>query len=62
MWTPDGGYVTKADVPYPPLRVSGGGSWQGATFLLNLDINDLDETCTYGGHGFLVRKFLIITL
>lgn len=62
MWTPDGGYITKAEVVYPPRRVSGGGLWQGAIFLLNLDINDLDETCTYGGHGFTVSKFLIILL
>lgn len=56
MWNPDSGYITKTEVAYPPWRVSGSGSWQGAMFLLRLGINDLDDSCTYGSHGFKVRK------
>lgn len=54
VWTPDDGYITEKQTTYPPWRISGGGEWQAALFLLKFDSNDFVETCSYGGHGFMV--------
>ncbi|XP_046675367.1 pickpocket protein 28-like [Homalodisca vitripennis] len=54
IWSPDRGFRNKEATNGPPWRTPGGGYGQDAIFLLNLNSQDFDEACFFGGHGFLV--------
>ncbi|XP_046665640.1 pickpocket protein 28-like isoform X2 [Homalodisca vitripennis] len=54
IWSPDRGYRGKKVFNSTPWRIRGGGSGQDATFMLNLNVIDFDDTCFFGSHGFEV--------
>jgi hypothetical protein len=53
-WSPDKGYSSRERSSNPPWRMPGEGFGQDVSFILNLNTQDFDNNCFFGGHGFLV--------
>ncbi|RZF32442.1 hypothetical protein LSTR_LSTR001906 [Laodelphax striatellus] len=56
IWNPEEGYTSNRTDIFP-WRMQGGSLSRTVRFILDLDANDMQDFCTLGGRGFLVKGY-----